>query len=448
MARLSPSDVNGSSFVAATGSGESPRVYLERCIARIEEIEPDVQAFTASNIQAARTAADASALRWEAGHPLSPIDGMPIGVKDIIETKDFPTEMGSPLFSGWRAGCDAASVSALREAGAIVVGKTVTTEFAATVPGSTRNPHDLSRTPGGSSSGSAAAVGSGMLAAALGTQVVGSIIRPASYCGCVGFKPTVGALNRGGSHDFFSQSCLGVLAQTLGDAWAVAREIAQRVGGDPGSVALSERTDPFVGGKPRSVAVLETGGWSHVSDDVKALFQQWLSQLSEAGVRVVTRRELPELDVLERALSDALELTRCINAWESRWPLKAYRALGDGLSDVLLDRLVIAEKMSVAQYTDAVARREAVRRLHSSLHGKCDALVTLSAPDCAPVGLASTGDPAFAVPASLLGAPAVSVPLLKAHGLPLGIQVIGFQACDSDMFGIARWLASRHAGMP
>jgi Asp-tRNA(Asn)/Glu-tRNA(Gln) amidotransferase A subunit family amidase len=251
-------------------------------------------------------------------------------------------------------------------------------------------------------------------------------------------------LNRGGSHDFFSQSCLGVLAQTLGDVWAVAREIAQRVGGDPGAVALSERGDPFVGGKPGTVVALETGGWSRVSDEVKALFQQWLSQLSGAGVRVLTRRELPELDALERALSDALELTRSINAWESRWPLKAYRALGDGLSDVLLDRLAIAEKMSVAQYTDAVARRGSVRRLHSGLHGKCDALVTLSAPDCAPAGLASTGDPAFAVPASLLGAPAVSIPLLKAHGLPLGIQVIGFQACDSDMFGIARWLASRN----
>jgi len=145
-----------------------------------------------------------------------------MGVKDIIETTDMPTEMGSPLFEGWRSGRDAATVVALRKAGAVVLGKTVTTEFAATEPRGTRNPWDLARTPGGSSSGSAAAVAAGLVSAALGTQVVGSIVRPASYCGCVGFKPSVGAINRGGSHDYLSQSCTGVLAATLDDAWRVA----------------------------------------------------------------------------------------------------------------------------------------------------------------------------------------------------------------------------------
>jgi len=153
---------------------------------------------------------------------------MPLGIKDIIETADMPTENGSPLFVGWRSERDAASVAALREAGAVIVGKTVTTEFAATEPRGTRNPHDLRRTPGGSSSGSAAAVAAGMLSAALGTQVIGSTIRPASYCGCIGFKASVGALNRGGSHDGLSQSATGVLAVTLQDAWQVAYEIVVR----------------------------------------------------------------------------------------------------------------------------------------------------------------------------------------------------------------------------
>ena len=143
----------------------------------------------------------AATARWRAGKALSPIDGMPLGIKDIIETADMPTEQGSPLFVGWRTGRDAASVAALREAGAVILGKTVTTEFAATEPRGTRNPWDLERTPGGSSSGSAAAVACGMLPAALGTQVVGSILRPASFCGCVGFKPSVGGINRGGSYD-------------------------------------------------------------------------------------------------------------------------------------------------------------------------------------------------------------------------------------------------------
>src|SRR5205814_3887300 len=154
---------------------------------------------------AARAAADRSTERWRGGRSLSGIDGMPLGIKDIIETADMPTEQGSPLFVGCRTGRDAASVAALREAGAIILGKAVTTEFASTEPRGTRNPWDRERTPGGSSRGPAAAVACGMVPAALGTQVVGSILRPAGFCGCVGFKPSVGGINRGGSDDFRRQ---------------------------------------------------------------------------------------------------------------------------------------------------------------------------------------------------------------------------------------------------
>src|SRR3984885_8247287 len=189
----------------AAGS-DSPRELLERCIAVIEEIARDVQAFEYIDLAQARARADESVARYKAGKPKSSIDGIPIGVKDIIETADMPTGMGSPLFTGYRSGRDAASVVALRDAGAVIVGKTVTTEFASSVPGKTHNPWDLARTPGGSSSGSAAAGGSGMLCAGLGTQVIGSILRPAGFCGAVGYKPTVGGINRGGSLDFHSQS--------------------------------------------------------------------------------------------------------------------------------------------------------------------------------------------------------------------------------------------------
>ena len=150
-------------FIAATASfvdgGDTPRAYLEQCLERIAALEPKIGAFVTLNLAGARAAADRAGERWRAGKPLSPIDGMPVGIKDIIETADMPTEMGSPLFAGWRTGRDAATVAALREAGAVIVGKTVTTEFAATEPRGTRNPWDLERTPGGSSSGSAAAVG-------------------------------------------------------------------------------------------------------------------------------------------------------------------------------------------------------------------------------------------------------------------------------------------------
>ncbi len=241
---------------------DSPREFLERCIAELEAWEPKIGAFVTLNLAGARAAADRSTERWRARKPLSPIDGMPIGVKDIIETIDMPTENGSPLFAGFQGNRDGASVAALRDAGAVILGKTVTTEFAWMQPRATRNPWDETRTPGGSSSGSAAAVAVGAVSVALGTQVFGSILRPASFCGCFGFKPTVGAINRGGSHDALSQSTHGPLAASLPEAWAVAYEISSRVGGDPGFPGLyGPKTCPAPS-KPRRLAVLETDGWA------------------------------------------------------------------------------------------------------------------------------------------------------------------------------------------
>jgi len=219
---------------------DTPSDFLESCLACIAAHEPEVGAFVHMNLDGAREAAARSTARWKESKPLSKIDGMPVGIKDIVETIDMPTEMGSPLYKGWQSGRDAATVTALREAGAVIVGKTVTTEFAATFPAGTRNPWDKTRTPGGSSSGSAAAVAAGMLSAALGTQVVGSIVRPASFCGCVGFKPSVGAINRSGSHDHFSQSCQGAIGATLADTWAVLRAHPRREGGDPGFFGLGQ----------------------------------------------------------------------------------------------------------------------------------------------------------------------------------------------------------------
>src|SRR5260370_28184730 len=208
-----------SAFAAGT---DSPRAMLERCLSRLAEFEPTVGAFVHYDDAAARAAADRSTERWRVGRPLSAIDGMPVGVKDVIETADMPTQMGSALFAGWRSERDAASVAALREAGAVILGKTVTTEFAAREPRGPRNPWDAERTPGGSSSGSAAAVACGMVPAALGTQRLGSIVRPASFCGCVGFKPSVGSITRAGGHDYLSPSCTRGLAASLEDAWITA----------------------------------------------------------------------------------------------------------------------------------------------------------------------------------------------------------------------------------
>src|SRR5262247_3641363 len=397
----------------AAGS-DSPRAFLERCLQACDAWEPKIGAFVNVNVAGARAAADASTQRWRDGRPLSAIDGMPLGIKDIIETIDMPTEMGSPLFAGWRSHRDAAAVVALREAGAVILAKTVTTEFAAREPRGTRNPWDLARTPGGSSSGSAAAVAAGMVSAALGTQVIGSTIRPASFCGCYGFKPTLGALNRGGSHDNLSQSCTGMLAADLGDAWQVAREIAVRAGGDPGYPGLNGPDQAPPPHQPQRLAALETPGWRVAEPGARQHMAETIARLTAAGVEVLTRAGNDKVAAADEAIADANSISGRINDWEGRWPLNDYRAL--------------------------IHQRDSIRQAYAALAAHCDGCITLSAPGPAPLGLASTGDASFAVSASLLGVPAISLPLFRLDGLPLGLQVMGFAHRDAAAMAVAAWI--------
>lgn len=417
---------------------DSPSAFLERCLATLAEIEPQVLAFVHYDATSAREAAARSTARWREGKPLSPIDGMPVGVKDIIETYDMPTEMGSAYYKGWRSGRDAASVAALREAGGIVLGKTVTTEFATAPPGPTRNPWDIRRTPGGSSSGSAAAAGSGMIAAGLGTQVLGSILRPASFCGCVGFKPSLGAINRGGSHDGLSQSVHGALAASIEDAWILLREIADRAGGDPGYAGLIGPSAPPPAQKPRRLAVLETPGWVKAQPAAKEAFEAAVARLAKAGIEILRRKQNPALDKAEIALERALPVSQQINTWESHWPVNSYRARDPSkLTRFALDRLADAERMTLAQYRERLTERAQIRATYAALASECDAAITLSATGPAPLGLESTGDPIFVVAGSCLGVPAISLPLLEVEGLPVGLQLLGFLDADASLIAVA-----------
>lgn len=422
----------------ADGS-DTPSALLARCLETIEKHEKDVGAFVATAFDSARAEAAASDERWKAGQPLSAIDGMPVGVKDVMETANMPTEQGSPLFKGWRGNRDCAAVAALREAGAVIVAKTVTTEFAATTPRGTKNPWDTSRTPGGSSSGSAASVGIGMLSAALGSQVIGSIIRPASFCGAVGFKPSVGGINRGGSFDGFSQSCTGILAASLADGWTAMRAISARAGGDAGYIGLTGPMEMPDAVQPSRIAVLETAGWEVASEAAKSALGAVLIKLSNAGITLSNRMDDADVSAIEDVIAQAVPISRDINAWEGRWPLNTYARDMDRskLSEPALQRLSDAEKMTQEDYAVLVARRDEARQAYTGLQQKFDICLTLAATGIAPEGLGHTGDPVFTVPTSMLGIPALSLPVMEIDGLPLGLQLIGFEGRDADLFAAA-----------
>jgi Asp-tRNA(Asn)/Glu-tRNA(Gln) amidotransferase A subunit family amidase len=425
---------------------QTPRQFLEDSLALLDQWEPRIGAFVCTNLPEARAAAERSTERWRAGKPLSPIDGMPIGVKDIIETVDMPTEMGSPLFAGWRSQKDAASVRALRDAGTVIVGKTVTTEFAASQPRGTRNPWNVAHTPGGSSSGSAASVAAGVVSAALGTQVISSTVRPASYCGCVGFKPTVNALNRQGSHDYQSQSCTGILAASLEDTWQVAYEIVSRVGGDAGTPGLQGPDKAPPAKKPRVLAVLETAGWnSAATAGAKDSLNECVARLKSAGIDIRTRHNDKKVAALEAELPKVTELSHRINGFEGQWFFRTMRERDDGkLGPITRERTDKFDRLTLADYRADLKERARTRAVHAELAALCDGCIALAAPGAAPEGLDSTGNPEFGVPSSILGVPSLSLPLFQDGGMPLGLQVIGFFDRDADAFAISSWLMQMH----
>ena len=429
-------------------SGEDdPRDYLERCIATLSARDPAVHAFVTLGLESARRAADASAQRYRSGKPLSHVDGMPVGVKDIMDTADLPTQMGSAIYAGWQPRWDAACVHALRSGGAIVVGKTVTTAFACGATNETRNPHDPSRTPGGSSSGSGAAVGAGMIPVGLGTQTQGSTLRPASYCGVFGFKPTHGALTMQGVHPIsLTHDHLGVIGGTLEDTWCVASHISL-VGGHPGAAGLQGASATLPPPrKPQKLIVLYTEAWeSEVDASSRAAFEALLNRLREAGVELVTRERNRSFAALEDAFFGSfVERSIDITSYEMKWPYGAYAEhQGRKLEQRVHDRLARAREITSEHYAELLVDKAQMKVRAREAMGDAEGIVTLSASGPAPVAHDHTGSRTYLLFATFLGLPAFSLPLMEADSMPLGAQLIGHAGRDGELCAIANWVVTQ-----
>ena len=420
---------------------DSPREFLERCIDAIEAREPEVRAFVVLDVEGARSTADEASARWREGRPLSPVDGCPFGAKDIIETADLPTGMNSPIFEGWQSRRDAACVRALRQGGAILLGKTVTTEFAAGRSGPTVHPLDPTRTPGGSSSGSAAAVAAAMVPVALGSQAGGSTIRPASYCGVVGYKPTVGTFSMAGVHTVGpTLDHVGILGSELSDVWSIARQIDLKAD-TPGVRRLpGSGHAPPPATVPSRLVHLHTAGWAELDAEAIAAFDGLVGRLRAAGVRVSDRDD-HRVAELESTLDAGVGSRLDIMAWEMRWPFEEYvDHHGPEVGEIVHGYVRRARSLTRGDYENALGIRGRVRAELDRFRATTDGFITFASSGPAPVGLDHTGSRTFLNYGSWLGLPCFSLPLMTVGGLPVGLQLIGFDGADDRLAGLARWL--------
>ena len=414
--------------------------YVGACLDRIAAMDGEVRAFVHIDPDAALAQAQALDERQRDGGPLGPLHGVPVGIKDIFDTADYPTESGSPVLKGRRPREDATAVARLRAAGAVIIGKTVTTECAYFHPGPTRNPHDLTRTPGGSSSGSAAAVAAEMVPLAIGSQTNGSVIRPAAFCGVYGFKPTHGTISRHGAL-LLSRALdhVGTFARSLGDSALLLEVLAGHDPQDPDTRPIAapdflELAADELDAPPR-LAFVRTPMWDKADADTRATFEALAEELGG--------------DIEEVALPDdfasAWDDHRVVMATEMAHNLGAMIGRGSESQSSEALRAIIAEGAQTSAVRYLAARENALRYRQgiATMLADFDAIVTPAAPGVAPVGEA-TGSPVFCSLWSLSGVPAVTLPLLTGQaGLPLGLQLIGTPGGDARLLRTANWLVER-----
>ena len=414
--------VSASDAAAAIAAGKlTSEALVAACLDRIAAREDAVRAWAHIDPDLALVQARAR----DREPPRSRLHGIPVGIKDVIDTCDMPTEYGSPIYRGHRPGCDAACVAQIRERGGVVLGKTVSTEFATRHPNKTRHPQDPARTPGGSSSGSAAAVADCMVPIALGTQTSSSIIRPAAYCGVIGYKPSFGLINRAGLK-ILSESLdtIGTLTRTIADAALIVEELA---GLPPTRFDEVARLTPRIG-------LCRTPYWSQADAATQANFETAAQSLMRAGARV-SAIDLPAgfnaLAETQIAVS-SYEFFRALTHERTRFP--------ELISESLTARIAAGGKVTRERYEAGVALTGRCRAEIDDVLREYDVLLAPSAPGEAPP-IASTGDPIFGLMWTLLQLPCLTLPHGKGPlSLPLGVQVIGDRGGDKALFVHAEWM--------
>ena len=418
--------ISASEIACQIAAGEiTAEAVVNACLERIEAREGTVHAWASLDPELTRR----QARELDRGPRRGPLHGVPIGVKDVLDTIDLPTEMGSPIYRGHRPASDAACVALVRAAGAIIVGKTVTAEFAGMTPGPTANPHNPAHTPGGSSSGSAAAVADFMVPAAFGTQTGGSILRPASYCGVFGYKPTYGAFSRSGLK-FAAESLdtIGLITRSIDDIELLAAVLLGNESGAPRRLSSA----PVIG-------LCRTPLWDTAQPETVEAVEEAAKKLSSAGAKlreVVLPGEFAGLKTAARETINNYERSKAL-AFE-------WNSCRDGISEKLQRSIHQGLEMPYHSYLAAVRLGQTCRAALDSVFGGVDLLLAPCVKGEAPAGLALTGDPDFQAIWTLLHVPTMSLPTHRGpNGLPVGIQLVAPANQDNRLFACARWIWQR-----
>jgi Asp-tRNA(Asn)/Glu-tRNA(Gln) amidotransferase A subunit family amidase len=422
----------------------SSEELVRACLARVAMVNPGIEAWAFLDAEYALHQARQADHARQDGKGIGPLHGVPVGIKDVFDTADMPTENGTGLHAGRRPSEDATVVALLRRAGAVILGKTVCTELGLVAPGKTRNPHDPKRTPGGSSSGSAAAVAAGMVPLATGSQNNGSVIRPASYCGVYGYKPTSGRISR---HGVLRQSPsldqIGVFGRTVEDVALLAQEL---MAFDPRDASMrptardsllqSVLQDPEVA--PR-LAFIKTAVWDQATETTRHAFGRLVEQF---GSRVVEACLPPMFESAHAIHRTVMEPELAVNY------AAEYSSGKERLSPTLCQIIERGQATSAAEYLSAQQQVPQLAQALDELLAAYDAVLTPATPSGAPMGLESTGSPIFCTIWTLCGVPAISLPLLQGEdGMPLGVQLVAPRGQDARLLRAALWL-SQALGRP